>query len=79
MEGLAQGKLLTVRQACEQLGVCRSTLESLFRRGEVRPTRVGSRGVRVSVRELERYVDRGTVKSPQRAQASTRPSAGQPG
>jgi excisionase family DNA binding protein len=54
--------LLTTRQACEFLGVCRKTLWRMWRRKELRRTQSrGCRGViRWPLAELERFVANNT-------------------
>lgn len=54
--------LLTMREACQMLGMCRQTLAKLVKRGEIRVTRWGTRSVRFPVRELERFLERRTRK-----------------
>jgi len=49
--------LITVREACKRLGVGRTTLYQLCRAGAIRSVRVGSRGIRIPVRELDRFVE----------------------
>ena len=49
--------LVSVDQAAGLLGIGRTTLYELIRRGDVRPIRIG-RCVRIPQRELEAYVDR---------------------
>lgn len=56
-----QGRLMTVDQACAYLGISRNTFYRLVRQGQLRPTRVGCR-LRLSAREIERYLDRMTLK-----------------
>jgi len=47
---------LTVRQACERLQICRTTLYGLIRAGRIRTVAIGKRGVRVPASEIERFV-----------------------
>ena len=49
--------LVSVEQAAGLLGIGRTTLYELIRRGDVRPIRIG-RCVRIPRRELEAFVDR---------------------
>ena len=49
--------LVSVEEAAGLLGIGRTTLYELIRRGEVRPIRIG-RCVRIPQRELEAYIDR---------------------
>ena len=49
--------LVSVEEAAGLLGIGRTTLYELIRRGDVRPIRIG-RCVRIPQRELEAYVDR---------------------
>ena len=49
--------LVSVEQAAGLLGIGRTTLYELIRRGEVRPIRIG-RSVRIPRRELEAFVER---------------------
>ncbi len=58
MQTTSQFDLLTVREASSYLRVSRSTLFKLMKSGELRRTRVRERCVRISRRELERYVER---------------------
>ena len=49
--------LVSVEQAAGLLGIGRTTLYELIRRGEVRPIRIG-RSVRIPRPELEAFVER---------------------
>jgi excisionase family DNA binding protein len=49
--------LVSVEQAAGLLGIGRTTLYELIRRGDVRPIRIG-RCVRIPRRELEAFVER---------------------
>jgi len=49
--------LVSVEQAAGLLGIGRTTLYELIRRGDVRPIRIG-RCVRIPRRELEEFVER---------------------
>lgn len=48
--------LLTIRDACEQLQIGRTLLYQLCLAGAIRTVRVGSRGIRIPVAELDRFV-----------------------
>lgn len=51
-----QGRLfLSLPEVCEVLGVCRSTAETLWRRGQLRTLKLGGRRL-VAVSELNRLV-----------------------
>jgi excisionase family DNA binding protein len=45
---------ITLEAAAAHLGISRRVLDGMIKRGELRPTRLGKRIVRVSVAELER-------------------------
>jgi excisionase family DNA binding protein len=49
--------LFTLAEAAEALSVHERTLSRLIRRGEIRAVRIGPRGVRVSVAELQRWIE----------------------
>ena len=49
--------LVSVEEAAGLLGIGRTTLYELIRRGDVRPIRIG-RCVRIPQRELEAFVER---------------------
>ncbi|MBX7133053.1 MAG: helix-turn-helix domain-containing protein [Fimbriimonadaceae bacterium] len=49
--------LLTVRESASVLGISRTTLYLLINQGRLRVVRIGSRGVRIPVSELEKFVD----------------------
>ena len=49
--------LVSVEEAAGLLGIGRTTLYELIRRGDVRPIRIG-RCVRIPRRELEEFVER---------------------
>ena len=49
--------LLTVRESASALGISRTTLYVLINQERVRVVRIGSRGVRIPVSELEKFVD----------------------
>jgi excisionase family DNA binding protein len=51
--------VLTKAEAAEALRVSSATFDRMIRRGEVRVVRVGRRGVRVTVAELERLLAAG--------------------
>lgn len=63
-------RLLTIKQVCDHLGVSRTTLHSAIKRGELLTTRVGSRMIRITAREIERYIDRLTQPARRRSTAS---------
>ena len=50
--------LFTTREAARMLRVCERTLWGMTKRGEISAVRVGRRGVRYSVKDLELYVER---------------------
>jgi len=50
-------RLLTVREVCEMLGVGRTTLYVLRKRGLIRAVRIGRR-VLFDLRDVERLIDR---------------------
>jgi len=51
--------LLSAREAAETLGISERTLWGLtFPRGDLRSVRVGSRGLRYSVKTLERWIEK---------------------
>lgn len=49
-------RLLTVKQACESAAISRTTLYELCRANVIRSVRIGSRGIRIPVVELERFI-----------------------
>lgn len=48
--------LVTVKQACEMLGLGRTSIHHLVRNGELTPIRIGT-AVRFSIEHLHRFVD----------------------
>ena len=56
-------KMLTVKQACEAGAFSRTTLYQLIRAGRIRTVKVGLRGIRVPVAELERFIQDGIKES----------------
>ncbi|GMV88493.1 MAG: hypothetical protein AMXMBFR81_14240 [Chthonomonas sp.] len=48
--------MLTIKQACHVLAIGRSQLWCLIRAGRIRTVRIGKRGVRVPVLEIDRFV-----------------------
>lgn len=48
-------KHLSIAEACDRLGVCRSTIYNLFKRGKLRPLHIEG-AVRISERDLELYL-----------------------
>lgn len=60
---VAGPKLLTVRQACEAGAFSRTTLYQLIRVGRIRTVKVGLRGIRIPVAELERFIQEGLNES----------------
>lgn len=53
---MPEQRLLTVREACDELRISRPTLGALRRSGRIQTTRIGSRGVRVASSEIERFI-----------------------
>jgi excisionase family DNA binding protein len=49
--------LATVREACQRMRVGRTLFNELMRSGQIRTIRVGKRGIRVPLAEIDRYVD----------------------
>ena len=49
-------QLLTIRQACEEMQVGRTMLYGLCKAGAIRSVKIGNRGVRIPVVEIERYI-----------------------
>ncbi|MFN3685135.1 MAG: helix-turn-helix domain-containing protein [Fimbriimonadaceae bacterium] len=49
-------ELLTIKKASELLGISRTSLYGLIRAGLIRTVRVSKRTVRITRRELERFV-----------------------
>jgi excisionase family DNA binding protein len=49
-------RLLTVEETCRELHISRPTLNELRRTGRIQTVRIGSRGVRVPVAEVDRYI-----------------------
>jgi excisionase family DNA binding protein len=50
--------LLSLPEAAEALSVCERTISRLITRGELKPIRIGTRGVRVSVADLQSMIAR---------------------
>ncbi|MCK8503239.1 helix-turn-helix domain-containing protein [Myxococcus fulvus] len=57
------GRLLTVREAAERLGVCRATVYRLCERGELPHVRI-SNAVRVEAEALEKFIREPSSQSP---------------
>lgn len=51
--------LLTVRDACELASISRTTLYELIRANRIGTLKIGSRGIRIPVAELERFIQEG--------------------
>ncbi len=51
--------LVTITEGCDSLGVKRTTMYEFIRAGRIRTVKVGSRGIRIPVSELERFVAEG--------------------
>ncbi|MHB8637740.1 MAG: helix-turn-helix domain-containing protein [Fimbriimonadaceae bacterium] len=59
---IKSGRLLyTVREACGTLSLSRTTLYELIRSGALQAIKIGTRGVRISAEELERFANSGGV------------------
>jgi excisionase family DNA binding protein len=56
VQPLSVPSLLTKAETAEALRISPATLDRMIRRGQVRVVRVGERGVRVTVAELERLL-----------------------
>lgn len=50
-------KLFTIKEVCSNLAISRSKLYELIRAHQIRPVRIGKRGVRVSELELARFIE----------------------
>jgi excisionase family DNA binding protein len=48
--------LLSLPEAAEALSVCERTISRLISRGELKPVRIGTRGVRVATADLEGWI-----------------------
>jgi excisionase family DNA binding protein len=48
--------LHTVNEAAELLGVGRTTMYELINSGQLKVTRIGTRGIRISDEELKRFI-----------------------
>jgi excisionase family DNA binding protein len=51
--------LLTIKEACARLNISRSQIRCLIRAGRIRAVPIGSRGVRIPLSELDRFVSDG--------------------
>lgn len=49
--------MVTAAEACQILGIKRTTFWEFTRCGRIRTVKIGRRGVRVPVSELQRFVD----------------------
>jgi excisionase family DNA binding protein len=49
---------LNLEEAAESLSVCQRTVTRLIERGELTAIKIGNRGIRISVRELEGWIAR---------------------
>lgn len=49
-------KLLTVKEACDAASISRTTLYELCRAGLLQVVKIGPRGIRVPVAELDRFI-----------------------
>lgn len=54
---MANKYLHTLKEAADLLGVGRTTMYELINSGQLKVTRIGSRGIRISDDELRRYID----------------------
>lgn len=54
--------VITVREACEQLRICRATFYNLVNQGEIPLRKIGSKSV-VKTSDLHAFVDK-TARSP---------------
>ena len=62
VESTALKLLLTLPEAAESLSVCERTITRLISRGELHAVRIGPRGVRVAVAELQAWIARQQVE-----------------
>lgn len=60
---LSKKLLLTIAEAGEAMSCCERTVSRLIAKGELHPIKVGPRGVRVSVCELEAWIAKQTEAS----------------
>ena len=50
--------LFSIPEAAESCSVCERTISRLISRGELHAIKIGNRGVRVAVAELQRWIDK---------------------
>lgn len=48
---------VTAKNACERLGICRTSLYGLCKAGQIRTIKIGKRGIRIPVAEIERFIN----------------------
>jgi excisionase family DNA binding protein len=53
-------RLLTVKQACNQLQISRTHLYGLCKAGTIQAMKIGPRGVRIPSEEIDRFIREGT-------------------
>ncbi len=56
VESITSKLLLSIPEAAESCSVCDRTITRLIARGELHAIRIGSRGVRVAVAELQSWI-----------------------
>ena len=56
MDHIHSPRLITVRDACIEAACSRTALYELIRAGRIRTVKIGPRGIRVPVAELERFI-----------------------
>ena len=63
-QGLGTGMMLSVQQVADQLNVSRSLIYEEIKRGHLQTKRIG-KCIRISVRDLDRYVHAATPEDPE--------------
>lgn len=51
--------LITIKETCETTGISRTTLYELIRANRIKTVKIGSRGKRIPVAEVERFIREG--------------------
>lgn len=55
--------LITVNEACARMSIGRSHLYSLIREGRIRTVPIGRRGIRISLGEIERFIEESMARA----------------
>ena len=53
----ANTRLITIKEACATLNVGRTLFNALCRSGQIKTVRVGRRGIRIPIIEIDRFIE----------------------